>query len=227
MYANRPVRTMSTNETSRLAGIRTEYRHTALLESDVDPDPIRQFARWFEHALRSDVEMANAMVLATAAADGRPSARYVLLKKYDTSGFVFYTHSQSRKGIEMKENPRAALILYWAPQHRQVRIEGTVEVMPDADADEYFDSRPYGSRLSASVAVQSTIVQSRETMEEARRELDRRCSGGAVPRPDGWIGYRVRPESVEFWQGREDRLHDRLVYARSGENSWSITRLAP
>jgi len=210
-----------------LSEVRSEYRQAALRESEMDPDPIRQFERWFNHALESKLDMPNAMVLATAGKDGRPSARYVLLKKFDASGFVFYSHSMSLKGLQMAENPRAALAFYWAPQHRQVRVEGAVEVVPAADAEEYFKSRPYGSRLSVWVAPQSSMVETREYLERRIVELDGQFHDGEVPRPESWVGYRVRPESIEFWQGRENRLHDRILYLCESGGRWTIKRLAP
>ncbi|MGH8245856.1 MAG: pyridoxamine 5'-phosphate oxidase, partial [Gammaproteobacteria bacterium] len=205
-----------------LSNIRPEYRSTALDEVDLDPDPIRQFDQWFNLAVASGLELPNAMALATAGEDGRPTARYVLLKRYDDAGFVFYSHSASLKGRQMAENPRAALVFFWAPQHRQIRIEGRVEPLPAEDADEYFKSRPYGSRLSAWIAPQSSQVDSRQSMEERMAELDAQYGGGAVPRPGTWIGYRVRPELMEFWQGRENRLHDRILYVREFRDTWTI-----
>jgi len=167
------------------------------------------------------------MVLATADAGGRPSARYVLLKGLDAGGFVFYSHSVSNKGAQLQANPRAALVFYWEPLHRQVRVEGSVSEVSAAEADAYFATRPYASRISACVAPQSSIVSGREFLEQCAAELDRQFGGGFVPRPGTWIGYRVRPERMEFWQGRENRLHDRLCYERTGESTWNMSRLAP
>lgn len=210
-----------------LSDIRPEYRNAALNEADLNPDPIRQFDQWFNHAAATGLELPNAMALATAGEDGRPTVRYVLLKKYDAAGFVFYSHSVSLKGRQMAENPRAALVFYWASQHRQIRIEGHVEPMPAEDADEYFASRPYGSRLSAWIGPQSSSVDSRHSMEEEMAKLDAQYDGGRVPRPETWIGYRVRPDLMEFWQGRENRLHDRILYVREFRDKWAIRRLAP
>lgn len=210
-----------------LSDFRPEYRNAALNEADLDPDPIRQFDQWFNLAVASGLELPNAMALATAGEDGRPTARYVLLKKYDAAGFVFYSHSASLKGRQMAENPRAALLFYWALQHRQIRIEGRVEPLPAEDADEYFESRPYGSRLSAWVAPQSSRVDSRHALEERMAELAAYYGEGAVPRPETWIGYRVWPELMEFWQGRENRLHDRILYVRESRTQWTMRRLAP
>jgi pyridoxamine 5'-phosphate oxidase len=213
--------------TTDYSKLRREYRHVGLDESGAHDDPIRQFDDWFRDALSMDIEMANAMVLATAAADGRPAARYVLLKGFDQDGFVFYTHSDSGKGRQLAENPRAALVFYWAPVHRQVRIEGTVRETAAEDADAYFESRPYESRVSVWVAAQSSVVPGREFLDRQFAEFDRRFGGGRVPRPESWRGYRVCPELVEFWQGRENRLHDRLVYTLLPDGKWSRRRLAP
>jgi pyridoxamine 5'-phosphate oxidase len=213
--------------TVNFADLRREYSHAALDEADVDPCPTRQFDAWFREAVERNLEMPNAMVLATCGADGQPSARFVLLKDYGTEGFVFYSHAGSHKGRQLAENPRAALLFYWEPLHRQVRIEGSVEEMPAEEAAEYFASRPYGARLSACAASQSSVVPSRAFLESRREELDRKYRGGDVPPPGTWRGYRVRPASFEFWQGREDRLHDRIRYEPDGQGGWTIRRLAP
>lgn len=207
--------------------LRREYRHAALDESAVEGDPMRQFDAWFRDVLALGLELPNAMVLATAGTDAAPSARCVLLKEYDSRGFVFYSSAHSGKGRQLAENPRAALLFYWEPLHRQVRAEGPVELLPEAEAAAYFHSRPYPSRVSAQVAVQSSVVPGREFMEARHAELDRQYRGGSVPPPPGWSGFRVRPEYVEFWQGRENRLHDRLCYRRAAAGSWEIARLAP
>jgi pyridoxamine 5'-phosphate oxidase len=207
--------------------LRREYRHATLDEADVDPCPFRQFDAWFREVVDLGLELPNAMVLATCGADGQPSARYVLLKDYGMEGFVFYSHSSSLKGRQLAENPRAALLFYWELVHRQVRIEGSVEEMPAAEAAPYFATRPYGARLSACAAPQSAVVRDRAFLEARRDELDRQYRGGEVPPPESWRGFRVQPVSMEFWQGREDRLHDRIVYTRSAAGGWSIRRLAP
>ncbi|MBI2993166.1 MAG: pyridoxamine 5'-phosphate oxidase [Gammaproteobacteria bacterium] len=196
-------------------------------ESGVERDPIRQLAHWFEAARGAGIDTPEAMVLATAGADGYPSARYVLLKDYDEQGFVFFTHTGSVKGRHLAENPRAALVFYWATMHRQIRVEGNVEPVSAGEADDYFASRPYGSRISAWVAPQSSVVRDREFLERRFAEFDRKFEGGVVPRPETWSGYRVRPETVEFWQGRDNRLHDRIRYRRGPEGMWIIERLAP
>ena len=207
--------------------MRIEYRHVSLHEQEAGADPLQLFQAWFRAAVDHGIEIPNAMVLATADAGGRPSARHVLLKGVDAGGFVFYSHSVSNKGEQLRVNPRAALVFYWAPLHRQVRVEGSVSEVSSAEADAYFASRPYASRISACVAPQSSTVSGREFLDQRAAELDRRFGGGFVPRPDTWTGYRVRPERMEFWQGRENRLHDRLCYERTGESTWSMCRLAP
>lgn len=210
-----------------LSKLRREYQHQVeLLESDVDADPMVQFEHWFQDAVAADIDMPNAMVLATAGADARPTARYVLMKAFDGDGFVFYTHAGSLKGRQMSENPRVALVFYWLSLHRQVRVEGLVERSSVGEADEYFRSRPYGSRISARVALQSSEIESRLVLDE-RWSLLTAEFPDEVPRPEDWLGYRVRPEVIEFWQGREDRLHDRICYSRKLGGLWSLCRLAP
>ena len=212
---------------SRSQDEQTPEHDLSLDESGVQPDPIRQFSAWFSQALAHGVETPEVMVLATADAAGSPTARCVLLKGHDEQGFVFFTHTISVKGRQLAENPRAALVFHWAPMHRQVRIEGRVEPVSAAEADAYFASRPYGSRISVWAAPQSSVVRDREFLEQQIEKFDRRYKGGAVPRPETWSGYRVRPESVEFWQGRENRLHDRVRYRRGADGGWIIERLAP
>jgi pyridoxamine 5'-phosphate oxidase len=207
--------------------LRRDYRHSTLDESGVEPDPMRQFDVWFKHVVTIGLELPNAVVLATAGTDARPSARCVLLKDYGERGFVFYTHADSAKGRQIAENPRAALVFYWEPVHRQVRVEGLVERLPAEAAEAYFRTRPYGSRLSACVAPQSSVVEGRGFLEQRRAELDRKFQGGEVPAPESWTGYCVVPESIEFWQGREDRLHDRVLYQRERSGAWVMRRLAP
>jgi pyridoxamine 5'-phosphate oxidase len=196
-----------------------------LLEAQVDPDPLRQFARWFEEAAAAGVAMPEAMALATATADGRPSVRMVLLKGFDERGFSFYTGYESRKGRELAENPRAALLFHWPG--RQVRIEGPVSRLTAEESDAYFASRPRGSRLSAIASRQSEVVSSREELEARVVELEERFAGADPPRPDRWGGFRLVPETYELWQHREDRLHDRLRYRREGNVRWVVERLSP
>ena len=209
-----------------IADLRREYAHARLDEKDVSLDPFAEFARWFAEAQAAEVEEVNAMVLATATPDGWPSARVVLLKGFDERGFVFFTDYRSRKGVELDANPRAALVLFWSEVERQVRIAGTVTRTSTEESDLYYRSRPLGSRLGAWVSHQGRPIASREVLEAELREVERRFAGGEVPLPPHWGGYRVRPESFEFWQGRESRLHDRIRYLRDGER-WKIERLSP
>jgi pyridoxamine 5'-phosphate oxidase len=204
-----------------------ESRQLALDESGADADPFVQFGCWYQAAAALPIDLPNAMVLATADARGMPSARYVLMKGWDLRGIVFYTHSTSAKGRQLAANANAALVFYWPVLHRQVRVEGAVEYVADAEADAYFASRPYPSRVSVWVAEQSTVVPDRAYLDRRHRELDARYGGGAVPRPDTWHGYRVVPRCFEFWQGRDNRLHDRLRYERLPSGEWQRQRLAP
>jgi pyridoxamine 5'-phosphate oxidase len=199
-------------------------RERPLDESDLDPEPLRQFAAWFEEAEAAGMRAPEAMALATATADGRPSVRMVLLKGFDERGFVFFTGYESRKGVELAANPRAALLFYWDPLGRQVRIEGRVERVAETESDAYFASRPRGAQISASVSPQSRVVESRPQLETAAAKLEAR--GGELPRPPTWGGFRVEPETYEFWQHRANRLHDRLRYRRE-DDRWVIERLGP
>jgi pyridoxamine 5'-phosphate oxidase len=208
------------------ARLRKEYTRAGLAESDANPDPIAQFRRWFDDALAAGLREPNAMTLATATPDGRPSARVVLLKGFDERGFVFYTNYEGRKGEELEENPYCALVFYWAELERQVRVEGRVSRVPKRESDEYVGSRPRGSRLGAWASEQSRPVGGREVLEERLRALEAEYEAREVPRPPFWGGYRVEPEVIEFWQGRENRLHDRLVYRRSS-GGWGRERLQP
>ena len=197
-----------------------------LRRNDLDPDPLRQFHAWYEAAADAGVSRPDAVALATATPDGRPSLRYVLLKDADERGFLFYSSYESRKGRELKTNPRAALCFYWHELGRQVRVEGAVSQLEPGESDRYFDSRSYGAQLSASVSRQSEVVLGRRELEEAVEELKARYGEGVVPRPEHWGGFLVAPETYEFWQHRDDRLHDRFRYRREGE-TWTIERLAP
>ena len=208
-----------------LTALRQEYMRAGLHESDLAPEPFAQFGNWFEEALRSGIALPNAMTLATATRAGRPSARTVLLKGFDESGFVFYTHYRSRKGREIEENPQAVLLFRWGELERQVVIEGRVAQVSTAESDGYFASRPLGSRLSAIISPQSERVASREALESALEEASKRWRN-EPPRPPHWGGYRLVAERFEFWQGRKDRLHDRLCYSKA-EGAWKIERLAP
>jgi pyridoxamine 5'-phosphate oxidase len=201
---------------------------SALTKDNIDANPIRQFRTWFDEVRAGGVseQDATSMTLATAAQDGRPSARVVLLKSFDERGFVFYTNYHSRKAKELSENPRACLLFYWSELWRQVRIEGDVEKVSPADSEEYFQSRPLGSRLGAWASNQSEVVDTRQVLESRFAELQERF-GEEVPRPEHWGGYRLRPNSIEFWQGRDNRLHDRLRYRIQENGAWVIERLEP
>jgi pyridoxamine 5'-phosphate oxidase len=209
-----------------IADLRRQYAAARLDESDVDPDPIRQFAGWFEEARRAELLEPNAMTLATASADGAPSARIVLLKQVDERGFSFFTDYRSRKGRELEMNPRAALVFHWGELERQVRVSGTVSRLAREENETYFLARPRGSRLGAWTSHQSTVIGTRNDLEERLEAMAARFEGGDVPLPPFWGGFRVRPDSVEFWQGRADRLHDRILYRRE-RGGWRIERLSP
>ncbi|WP_342234354.1 pyridoxamine 5'-phosphate oxidase [Ralstonia sp. OTU4908] len=209
-----------------IADIRTEYARASLDITDVDANPLRQFHRWFDEALTAEVPEVNAMTLATVDAHGQPSARIVLLKNLDERGFTFFTNYASRKGEELAANPRAALLFHWIELERQVRIQGNVEKVSDAESDAYYHSRPLGSRLGAWASEQSSEVPDRATLE-VREAKYRQRFGDAPPRPPHWGGYRLFPECMEFWQGRPSRLHDRLEYRKQTDSTWNIVRLAP
>ncbi len=210
-----------------LASLRRHYALESLSEADVLPDPMAQFAVWFQEALSSQLIEPNAMTLATAAANGRPSARTVLLKGFDKQGFVFYTNYESRKGQELAENPQAALLFTWLDLERQIRIEGKVEKVSSEESLTYFQSRPKASQIGAWASPQSRVIESREVLEKRMEDLIREnAQAEKLPLPPFWGGYRLVPEIIEFWQGRESRLHDRICYTQSGE-SWEVKRLAP
>jgi pyridoxamine 5'-phosphate oxidase len=202
--------------------------HTVpLREQDVDPDPLRQFAAWFSDAAEAGVRIPEAMAVATASATGVPTVRMVLLKGYDERGFVFFTHYESLKGRELEANPHAALLFYWDPLGRQVRLEGPAERTSREETAAYVRSRPPGSQLSALASPQSQVLASREQLERRVAELETRYRGEEPPLPEDWGGFRVRPRTLEFWQNREDRLHDRLRYTHQPDHSWRVDRLAP
>ena len=197
------------------------------MEKDVEANAIRQFDKWWQEAIHSEIDEVNAMTLATASADGIPAARIVLLKGYDERGFVFFTNYDSFKGLQLAENPRACLVFFWKELERQVRITGLVEKVSDEESDTYFNSRPEGSRIGAWASPQSQVIESREWLEEREKTLVKDFTGKPLNRPAHWGGYRVKPINIEFWQGRPSRLHDRIQYALQGDNSWIIERLAP
>lgn len=209
-----------------IADIRKDYRLASLDERDVNADPFVQFQHWFDEAVRAEVSEPNAMTLATATPDAYPSARVVLLKGYDQRGFVFYTDYRSRKGQELADNPHAALCFFWAELERQVRIAGAVQRVTRAESDEYFQSRPLPSRIGAWTSTQSSVLESRDVLERDLAANTDRFADGPVPLPDHWGGYRVVPEEIEFWQGRESRLHDRMQF-RKEAGVWRRRRLSP
>lgn len=206
--------------------LRIDYTRAALDEATADPDPIRQFERWFGEALASGLREPNAMSLATADAQGRPSARTVLLREWDSRGFVFFTNYESRKGRELAENPQACLLFHWAELERQVRIEGRVTQISPAESDAYFRGRPLESRIGAWASPQSRVIADRAELEQRVEAVRERFADGEPPRPPHWGGYRLVPDAIEFWQGRASRLHDRLLYRRD-DGGWTRQRLAP
>lgn len=208
------------------AELRKDYNLAGLTEKDLARDPFRQFEKWFEEAQAAKLPEPNAMVLASGTREGRPSMRTVLLKGLDGRGFVFYTNYDSRKGRELADNPRASLLFPWIAMERQVMIEGSVVKVTREESDAYFHSRPRLSQLAAWASNQSTIVSGRTSLEAAMKALDKQYAGQEVPLPPHWGGFRLVPETVEFWQGRRSRLHDRLRYRRE-KDAWVVERLAP
>lgn len=209
-----------------IADLRLNYSLKQLNESEVNPDPIVQFQTWFAEAVAAELPEPNAMTLATASKTGVPSARIVLLKGLDSRGFVFYTNYESRKGEELLENPQAAIVFLWAVLERQVRIEGRVEKVADAETEAYFHSRPLSSQLGAWSSEQSRVVADRSVLERRFQDFQNQYAAQEIPRPPHWGGFRVIPHQIEFWQGRPSRLHDRLRY-RLSRDDWQIDRLAP
>lgn len=210
-----------------IATIRREYARASLTEAELHPDPLEQFRIWFDQALDAEVNEPNAMTLATATPDGRPSARIVLLKGLDGGGFVFYTSYDSRKGSELEANPHAALVFFWPELERQVRVTGTANRIAREESDAYFRSRPRGSRIGAWASTQSRVIPDRAALEARITEMETTFPGDEIPLPSFWGGFRVTPETVEFWQGRPSRLHDRLRYTRTEAGGWAVARLAP
>ncbi|MDQ2936982.1 MAG: pyridoxamine 5'-phosphate oxidase [Acidobacteriota bacterium] len=206
---------------------RNEQTAEDLDEKTADRDPLKLFRRWFDDAIASGSRLPDAMTLATATRDGKPSARMVLLKHADEQGFVFYTNYLSQKARELDDNPRAALVLYWVQLDRQVRVEGEVERISPAESDEYFETRPRESQIGALASPQSEVIESREILEKRYAELDDFYRDRSVKRPAHWGGYRLKPERIEFWQNRLGRLHDRILYERQPDRGWSTKRLAP
>jgi len=210
-----------------ISEIRRSYSGSALDETSVSPDPLAQFQTWMDDARKADLLDPTAMTLATATPQGKPSARIVLLKTVSERGFVFYTNTRSRKGVELAANPEAVLVFYWDCLSRQVRVEGAVEAVSSQRSEAYFHSRPIVSQLAAAASRQSEVIESRQALEDQMRKMTERYKNAVVPRPNDWGGYRVMPRTIEFWQGRKERLHDRLRYTRLPEGSWRIERLAP
>ncbi|PWU02511.1 MAG: pyridoxamine 5'-phosphate oxidase [Bacteroidetes bacterium] len=210
-----------------IGDIRKDYKKASLSESDVDSDPIKQFQSWWSEALSSQIEEVNAMTLATSSLDGVPSARIVLLKGFDERGFTFFTNYNSYKGQQLVENPRACLVFFWKELERQVRITGLVSKVSGEESDAYFKERPQGSRLGAWASPQSEVILNREWLEKTEKDFEIKYKGKEIPRPPHWGGYIVRPVTIEFWQGRANRLHDRIQYTLQEDGIWLIERLAP
>jgi pyridoxamine 5'-phosphate oxidase len=209
-----------------IADLRRDYALARLDEANVSTDPIAQFERWFAEALEAKVMEPNAMALATATREGSPSVRMVLLKGVDQRGFAFFTDYRSQKGVELSSNPRAALVFYWSELERQVRVTGRVSTIAPEETEAYFRTRPLSSRLGAWSSHQSQVIPDRAVLEEKARQVAQRYPGEDVPLPPYWGGYRITPEIIEFWQGRQSRLHDRIRYRRDSE-AWGMERLSP
>ena len=210
-----------------VADLRKDYTLEGLSELEVNLNPFIQFKKWFDQALAAQLPEPNAMTIATATPDGKPSARMVLLKDFDERGFVFFTNYNSHKGQELAENPQGALVFWWAELERQVRILGYVEKVSETESDQYFHSRPANSRLGAWISNQSEVIESREVLERRLQEFKSKYENEEIPRPPHWGGLRVIPTEIEFWQGRPSRLHDRLLYSRLDNDTWKIERLSP
>lgn len=210
-----------------IQNLRQEYRSATLSEQEVAPDAISQFSKWFSDAMSAGLTEPNAMTLATATASGKPSARIMLLKGFDERGFIFYTNYLSRKGQEITKNPYASLVFFWQELERQVRIEGTIEKVDEKESEQYFHSRPKGSQIGAHASPQSREIEGKDVLLNSLHHLEEKYKdGGEIPKPPHWGGYLVRPQVIEFWQGGQSRLHDRIVY-KLENNHWKIVRLAP
>lgn len=215
------------SDTPEISTLRREYVAAGLNRADLAADPLEQFNRWMQQALEAHPDDATSMTLATAGADGWPAARIVLLKHFDADGFCWFTDYGSDKGVQLQQNPRAELLFYWRGLERQVRIRGRVERLEDSQGEAYFHERPRGSQLSAAASSQSRPVDSRAVLEQRVAELEQRLAGSEIPRPSTWGGYRLIPQEYEFWQGRENRLHDRFRYCLDDDAHWKIQRLQP
>ncbi len=211
----------------KIENLRTDYSGTPLLENNTKADPIKQFEKWFEEAREADLPEQNAMTLATATSDGRPSARIVLLKGFSDEGFIFYTNYLSRKGKEIGKNPLGALTFFWPSMERQIRIEGTLEKVSREQSEKYFHSRPKNSQIGAIASPQSQEIDGRDALEKKWSELEAEYEGKDVPKPSFWGGYILKPRMIEFWQGRPSRLHDRILYKKTDNKNWKKVRLAP
>ncbi len=209
------------------AASRYDHAPQGLRRRDLDPDPFKQFGNWFTSAIEAGIRDVNAMALATCGKNARPAVRIVLLKGFDHDGFVFFTNYESEKGRQLEENPFAALDFYWIEVDRQIRITGPVERTSRDESEHYFHSRPIGSQLGAWVSHQSQVIDGRKVLDARLAEMKERFEGKSITLPPHWGGYRVKPDTIEFWQGRPNRLHDRFRYTRKGEGSWQIERLAP
>jgi pyridoxamine 5'-phosphate oxidase len=210
-----------------LAEIRKEYKLNRLIKEEAAENAMQQFERWWQDALKSGIDEMNAMTLATASSDGLPAARIVLLKGFHAEGFRFFTNYKSFKGQQLTENPRACLVFFWKELERQIRITGLVEKISQEESDVYFESRPAGSRIGAWASPQSEVIESEEWLARRAKEMEMQWTAGRIPRPSHWGGYLVRPVTIEFWQGRPNRLHDRLLYTLQENGGWMIERLAP
>ena len=210
-----------------IADIRKDYKLQSLGETDVAADPFTQFTAWWQEAVNSQIEEVNAMTLATITPEGRPDARIVLLKGYDENGFNFFSNYNSRKGQELAAHPYAALVFFWKELERQIRIEGTIEILDGTESDAYHQSRPELSRIAAWASPQSQEIPGRNVLEQNMEKYRQQFAGGNIPRPPHWGGYKVKPQQIEFWQGRRSRLHDRLKYVKTESGEWQIVRLAP
>lgn len=212
---------------TQIADLRKEYILHSLNKEDVAENAMVQFRRWWDDALRSDILEVNAMTLATASADGLPAARIILLKGFHSDGFQFYTNYESYKGKQLQENPRACLVFFWKELERQIRITGLVEKLSQDESDKYFKSRPTGSQIGAWASPQSEVIDSGEWLEQRVHQIEKKFSETGIPRPPQWGGYLLKPVTIEFWQGRPNRLHDRLLYTLQENGNWMIERLAP